>query len=66
MTTRTGFALDEDDGTLTLVDDDFSGADFEGKPSYSLTIVASGSEADDDDRPIKYARLNCDRQGCER
>ena len=42
--------------TLTLATD-FSGADFEGKPSYSLTIVASGSGADDDDRGTMYARL---------
>ena len=32
-------------------------ADFEGQPSYSLTIVAAGSDADDDDRGTLYARL---------
>ena len=32
-------------------------ADFEDQPSYSLTIVAAGSDADDDDRGTLYARL---------
>ena len=52
---KKGFTLDDSTGAIGLAEG--FAADFEDTPSYSLTIVAAGSDENDDDRGTMYARL---------
>ncbi len=61
---KDSFGITEDGGVLTTLQPvtganaaDGLKANFEDKSSYSITIVAAGSDADDDDRGTKYTRL---------